>query len=209
MAEIVPVDQFLDWYPGWTARADRQSVGVRTQRPLHGRRTRAASGSSTSTGLAASRRSVTCTSPTVRHGARRPPRTSCPSRRRRAWCSAWAAPSRTRERSPTTSEWELGFRAAAHRAQHAPVPAELRRDLGGAQVGARARARLLRELRLRGQVPGRDRSVHGRCAYLPQAGVGDPLRADVPLARDLPPALRAVRIERDRPGPRGEVLPGP
>ena len=35
VAEVVPVDQFLEWYPGWTPELHRIAVGRRASRPVH------------------------------------------------------------------------------------------------------------------------------------------------------------------------------
>ena len=73
------------------------------------------------------------------HPDRRAP--AAAAARRRASCSAWAGRSSTRARCRSTSQWEIGFRAARIEKNMPQVPPELRRHLGGAQVGARARAR--------------------------------------------------------------------
>ena len=165
MAEIVPVDQFLDLVPRLEAGAHRRTMAADEVRPVHARRTSHGSGSSTSTGPAASRHSGTPSSPT-RRGRHSSPHTNCRCRLRRPGATH-GRPIPVRGRS--SGHLAMGDRVSrrTNREEHAPVPRQLRCDLGGAEVGARARARVLRELRLRGQVAGRDRSVHRRLPHVP------------------------------------------
>ena len=152
MAEIVPVDQFLDWYPGWTPElTDSPWVSERSRplpegrrEPLLVRRLPLASR------LLADRLPVRHRLCVMGHADRRalpaPPAGE-------GLGAAHGRPLPVRGRGHHDLRVGDRLSSAAHREEHASVPAELRRDLGGAQVGARARARLLRELRLRRASP--------------------------------------------------------
>ena len=151
MADVVSVDQFLDgWYPGWKPEhldnpwLRMKSVPFTKQDEerfwfvdFHWPR-----GFSPLGMQFVSRRLVV-------DAARRPP-TAAASRRRARAAHGRAVPLRGRGAGHVAVGDRLPGRA--DREEHAQVPAELRRHLGRAQVGARARAELLRELRLRRQV---------------------------------------------------------
>ena len=102
MANVVPVDEFTgEWYPGYKPEHfDFPYCGRRARRrssPV----TRTPSGSSTSTGRAASPRSPPpCGAPTATAGARRARRRTCRSRPAAASPAGSRAPTSTARRSP-------------------------------------------------------------------------------------------------------------
>ena len=196
MAEVVPVDQFLEWYPGWKPEHIdnpwlRLKSGPFTKADedrfwfvdFHWPRGFSPLGFSFVTDAAWSTQLAA-------HQLPLPPAGGLVQR--------MGGPFLYEGEVPVTSEWEIGYRAARI-GKNMPRflqnfdaiwderKWELELGLG-----------LLRGLRLRRQVARRARPVHARRALVPEAGVGDPLRDHVPAAGDLPSAVRGVRRERHR-----------
>ena len=202
MAEIVPVDQFLDWYPGWTPELTDEPVGGRATGAVHqGRR-----GALLVRRLPLAARLLAARLPLrhrlldVGHADRGALAAAASGQGPRAAHSADRSPTSRRCRPPRS-----GSSASAPRASSATCPPFLQNfdaiwdeRKWELELGLQP----LRELRLRRQVPRRHRPVPHRRPHVPPPGVGDPLRADVPAARHLPAALRPVRGQRHRPGQR-------
>ena len=154
------------------------------------RRTSRASGSPTSTGRAASRRSASTSSARASwyDAARRAPAAAPAGRRPRA-AHGRPVPLRGRGAGHVAVGDRLPRRP--HREEHAQVPRQLRRHLGGAQVGARARPRATSRATTSPASPWpRSASTSPTRCTFQQPGLGDPLRDHVPAARHLPAALR-------------------
>ena len=124
MAEIVPVDQFLDWYPGWTPEltdspwvADRSGPFTKAdEEPLLVRRLPLASR------LLADRLPVRHGLRVVGHADGRA--LAAPARRRRAWSSAWAA--RSRYEGEVPHDLRVGARLPGRSASSGTCPSSSR-----------------------------------------------------------------------------------
>ena len=172
MAEIVPVDEFLDVVSGLDARAHRRAVAAHAVQALHqgGRVPLLVRRLPLAARLLAARLPVRHRRAAWSHPDSPP--TSCRCRRPAGSCSAWAGRSSTRARCPSRRSGRSASAPPASRRTCRKFLSNFDAIWDGAEVGARARSRLLRELRLRRQVAGRDRPVHRRRAHVPAAGRG-------------------------------------
>ena len=198
MAEIVPVDVFLDgWYPGWkpehidepwlrmrsdpSARTTSRSfwfVDFHWPRGFSPLGFHFVSVASLTTQLAA-------------HQLPLPPAGGLVQR--------MGGPFLYEGEVPVTSPWEIGFRAAR-------IEKNMPKFLGSFDDIWEERKWEL-ELGLTYfesyDFAGKSLAEIGQyladAMHLPAAGLGDPLRDHVPAARHLPAALRAVRVQRGRP----------
>ena len=197
MADVVSVDQFLDgWYPGWKpehldnpwlrmksvpfSKADEERfwfVDFHWPRGFSPLGMQFVSDASWSTQLAA-------------HQLPLPPAGGLVQR--------MGGPFLYEGEVPVTSPWEIGYRAAR-------IEKNMPKFLQNFDAIWDERKWEL-ELGLgyfeSYDFAGKSLAELGQYMHdawtLPAAGVGDPLRDHVPAAGDLPPALRRVRLERDR-----------
>ena len=170
--------------PGVDARADRRAVGGRAPGalPQGGRGPLLVRRLPLAARLLAARLPVRHRLLHVGHADGRPLAAATAGQGSRA--TARAARSSTNREVPTTSGWEIGFRAARIETQHAPRSSRTSTPSGTSASGSWSSASSYFEsYDFAGKLPRRHRPVPHRRPHVPPPGVGDPLRDHVPAAR--------------------------